>query len=170
MQEVENEGKLIGPFVDKLDEVRNGLQCGDMARAGFVASIVASMGEENEQPSLADVEYAVGWANWFGMQKIRFFTLEDYLTFLKSDDVKTWLHRHLKRRKNKKIFTRLRPSDAPEDVMCNFVFKNACKETTLCKGLKQYRDTAYEMLGTDRNKWQKTVDAWYKARRFGKQK
>jgi hypothetical protein len=71
---------------ENYDELRNGAECGDVARAGFVASLLigADFSEQiNKRVSADDFKRALGWANWFGAQKIRFFSLDDYLKFIR---------------------------------------------------------------------------------------
>jgi hypothetical protein len=65
-------------------DLRNGLGCGDVARAGFTASLLASMNFGQPRTIKPEwIEWAIGWANWFGTQKVKFFSLEDYLEFIK---------------------------------------------------------------------------------------
>jgi hypothetical protein len=66
-------------------EMRNGLGCGDVSRAGFCAALL--LGNLKYGPSrplnMALTDAAVAWAHWFGTSKIRFFSLTDYVAWLK---------------------------------------------------------------------------------------
>lgn len=90
----DGEGRRVLP----LSEVRDGLGCGDCARAGFVAAIACltnfSPVAKDEELSSNSVDAAVAWLNWFGLQKLRHFGLEEYLEFLKGQ--KTILQKALK--------------------------------------------------------------------------
>jgi len=69
------------------DELRNGAECGDVARAGFVAALLAATDFNHRTAALLqpkDLERALEWANWFGAWKIRYFSVEDYVQFIKS--------------------------------------------------------------------------------------
>jgi sugar/nucleoside kinase (ribokinase family) len=67
-------------------EVRDALGCGDCARAGFVASLAASIDYRHYgRGPLPDrwTHQAVVALNWFGTQKLRFFGIERYLKHLR---------------------------------------------------------------------------------------
>ena len=68
--------------MEKYKQVVSALECGDVARAGFAASLLASMAWQRNEPSASQIEYAVGWANWFGAMKLRYFAIDDYCAFL----------------------------------------------------------------------------------------
>ena len=62
------------------EEIRNVLGSGDVARAGFVASLTASMYWQSAATLQHEwLEYAAAWANWFGATKATFFSIEDFL-------------------------------------------------------------------------------------------
>jgi len=63
----------------------SGLGCGDVARAGFVASLLATLGGSACQKRIEarHLEWAIGWANWFGAKKVRFLALKDFIEFLR---------------------------------------------------------------------------------------
>lgn len=77
-------------------EIRDGLGCGDCARAGFVYSLARSIGfdwlspREDLQPST--IHLAVSYLNWFGLQKVRYFGLPRFIEFLRESAFKIYKH------------------------------------------------------------------------------
>jgi hypothetical protein len=62
-------------------DLRNGLGCGDVARAGMTAAILLlGRGAGGE----VCWDHAVAWGNYFGAAKVRFFGVEDFLSWLHS--------------------------------------------------------------------------------------
>jgi hypothetical protein len=76
------EGK--SPIPDR--DIRNGTECGDVSRAGFVAALLLLASDPKKLQTttlpMDGVERAVEWANWFGATKLQFFSLYDYIAFL----------------------------------------------------------------------------------------
>jgi sugar/nucleoside kinase (ribokinase family) len=66
-------------------EMRNGLGCGDVSRAGFCAALLLDDLDCDSRPSvsMALADAAVAWAHWFGTSKIRFFSLTEYVDWLR---------------------------------------------------------------------------------------
>lgn len=77
--------ELLKRRLQHYSEVRSGLECGDVARAGLTASLLASMGDALNPHALTPeaLEWGIGWANWFGQQKLKYFALDDYLHFVR---------------------------------------------------------------------------------------
>lgn len=75
-----------------LEEVRDGLGCGDSARAGFVAAVACLTNFQGVRKGKTlpkrSIDMAVAWLNWFGLQKLRHFGLENYLKFLRENSIK----------------------------------------------------------------------------------
>lgn len=71
------------PIPDR--DVRNGIACGDASRAGFVAALLLQSPNSPRATvrSAAHLEFALAWANWFGACKLQFFSLNDYIAFLR---------------------------------------------------------------------------------------
>lgn len=65
-------------------ETRSGLECGDVARAGFTASLLASAAYAAvpDPLPLPILERALGWLNWFGAEKLRYFALDDFVRYV----------------------------------------------------------------------------------------
>lgn len=75
-------------------EIRDALGCGDCARAGFVASMAASLKFSYVSGPLpaGSLLLASAALNWFGIQKVRHFGMDTYREFLKRTARNFWLN------------------------------------------------------------------------------
>jgi|HubBroStandDraft_5_1064220.scaffolds.fasta_scaffold04561_4 sugar/nucleoside kinase (ribokinase family) len=78
---VNRESDWIGPWrvwcdEQPLQEIRNGLACGDCTRAGTCAALIARA--SGRPPVIDDFHAAFAFGAWCGTTKLRFFSLEAY--------------------------------------------------------------------------------------------
>lgn len=165
----------------KYERYVSGLSCGDVARAGFVASVLSSMGWRYGRLSCDAIQYAVGWLNWFGYHKVRFFALDDFLAFVQkhASDINKSLC-------VKDVMTQevLYPNAGNDEVQVKIVFKKAVEDgqlATECVRWKEWLgkfltaqekgEAELEYVSVDCKEdpvalWNEEVMKWQKARGF----
>jgi hypothetical protein len=147
-----------------LRDIRSGLECGDVSRAGFVASLLASTGfDRKTAPPAEAYDWAAAWLNWFGWHKLRFFALDPYLDFLRKWN---WSSSDL-RYPGGGIPSKLdlhpdgNPAVGPV-ILNDELFAGG----SLHPDLEKWLVDCERLFGSDRTPWSKQIDSW-SIERFG---
>jgi sugar/nucleoside kinase (ribokinase family) len=145
-------------------EARDGLGCGDVARAGFVASALATMDYSDDLSKLTEpaIKWAIGWANWFGYQKLRYFSLRDFLDYVRRHDEHLEL-RHDVSRQLVGTVTIASPSCCAEEIAFEPFLGSAGHAAD---GLETWLTTATQLLGENRRPWDDRIQRWQERRGY----
>jgi hypothetical protein len=141
-----------------LSEVRSGLECGDVSRAAFVASLLASRGFEKLTAIPEDAyEWAIAWLNWFGWHKLRFFALDPFLRFVKRQ---SWTKSDLKYAGGgipHEVGLHPGEGDAVEPrILIDDVFVGG----DLHPGIQEWLKRTKQLVDADRAEWSGDVRRW----------
>lgn len=161
IEATEGADTIEGPIPNR--DVRNGTECGDASRAGFVASLILLSPDPYNLWGIVQsphhLQRAVEWGNWFGACKMQFFSLYDYIDFLK-----------LRATDILKAISLVRPpclGGSGDFCDLNFRTEPAVANGKLCDGLEKWQART-KALRNPRNRelWEMRVREWAEARGF----